>query len=147
MKNKYLRNRDYKKRKEFPPSFDLIKLKPNVTSAQTIKFLNIEFTSLLAIKILTIASPVMFLRIMSRILSTPKIRAIPSVGRPTCSKTMANMIRPTPGTPAVPILANMNATNNRTKVCERQWNLIQIRNKYIVATLHDRRTIHVDCCA
>ncbi|MPN43155.1 hypothetical protein SDC9_190714 [bioreactor metagenome] len=45
--------------------------------------------------------------IMSRILSTPAIIAIPSIGKPTDCKTIPNIIIPAPGTPAVPIEANV----------------------------------------
>ena len=44
---------------------------------------------------------------ISNNLSTPIIKAMPSTGNPTCCRTMANMINPTPGTPAVPIEASV----------------------------------------
>ena len=54
------------------------------------------------------ASPVTFtvVRIMSRMRSTPATRATPSTGRPTDCSTMASMIMPDPGTPAVPMEAS-----------------------------------------
>ena len=55
------------------------------------------------------ASPVILtaVLIISRILSIPIIRAIPSVGSPTELSTIARVIRPTLGTPAVPIDARV----------------------------------------
>ena len=55
------------------------------------------------------ASPVMFSTVLpiSNILSTPATKAIPSTGRPTDCKTMASIIIPDPGTPAVPIDASV----------------------------------------
>ena len=57
----------------------------------------------------TIASPETFtaVLIISNNLSTPIISAMPSTGKPTCCSTIANMINPTPGTPAVPIEAKV----------------------------------------
>ena len=56
----------------------------------------------------TAASPVTFtvVRIMSRMRSTPATKATPSTGRPTDCSTMASMIMPEPGTPAVPMEAS-----------------------------------------
>ena len=45
-------------------------------------------------------------RILSSRRSTPRIRPMPSMGRPTWANTIYSMIRPTPGTPAVPIDAS-----------------------------------------
>lgn len=54
-------------------------------------------------QVATAASPVMFtvVRIMSRMRSTPATSATPSTGRPTDCSTMASMIIPELGTPAV----------------------------------------------
>ena len=59
-------------------------------------------------QVATAASPVTFtvVRIMSRMRSTPATRATPSTGRPTDCSTMASMIMPDPGTPAVPMEAS-----------------------------------------
>ena len=67
------------------------------------------FLSLFEFMIAAEASPVMFSTVLpiSNILSTPATRAIPSTGRPTDCKTMASMIIPDPGTPAVPIDASV----------------------------------------
>ena len=46
-------------------------------------------------------------RVISSKRSTPIIKAIPSTGKLTCCKTIANIINPTPGTPAVPIDARV----------------------------------------
>ena len=56
----------------------------------------------------TTASPVMFtaVRIMSISRSTPRMMAMPSIGRPTWPSTMVSITSPTPGTPAVPIEAS-----------------------------------------
>ena len=50
-----------------------------------------------------VASPVSLLFVISNILSTPRINAIPSLGTPTDSKIITNII--IPGTAAVPIEA------------------------------------------
>ena len=56
----------------------------------------------------TDASPVTFttVRIMSRILSTPRIKAIPALGTLTASKMITSMMIPAPGTAAVPMEAS-----------------------------------------
>ena len=54
--------------------------------------------------LLTLAESV---RAISRMRSIPIIRAIPSMGSPTELKTMDRVIRPTPGTPAVPMEASV----------------------------------------
>lgn len=55
------------------------------------------------------ASPVMLsvVRPISKILSTPATRAIPSIGSPTLVRTIASITMPAPGTPAVPIEASV----------------------------------------
>ena len=55
------------------------------------------------------ASPVMFtaVRVMSRMRSMPMISAMPSSGKPTELNTIDSVIRPTDGTPAVPIDASV----------------------------------------
>ena len=55
------------------------------------------------------ASPVILIivLIISSILSTPAIITIPSIGRPTACNTIPSIIIPAPGTPAVPIEANV----------------------------------------
>ena len=55
------------------------------------------------------ASPVILTAVLviSRILSIPIIRAIPSTGRPTELNTIVSVIRPTLGIPAVPIEASV----------------------------------------
>src|SRR5690606_30198777 len=57
----------------------------------------------------TVASPVTLTTVLniSRILSGAMIRAIPAAGTPIDSKTMINMIKPAPGTPAEPMEANV----------------------------------------
>ena len=61
------------------------------------------------IQIAQVASPVMFrvVRPMSKILSTPAIRAMPSTGIPTALSTIESMIIPAPDTPAVPMEASV----------------------------------------
>src|SRR5690606_29854217 len=60
--------------------------------------------SLLATMQVTTASPVPVpaARTMPRSRARPTITTIPPTGRFTCFRTMANVISPTPGTPAVP---------------------------------------------
>lgn len=55
------------------------------------------------------ASPVILrvVRPMSKILSTPATRAMPSIGSPTLVSTIASITMPAPGTPAVPIDASV----------------------------------------
>ena len=59
-----------------------------------------------------VASPVMLrvVRPMSNSLSTPAMIAMPSTGRPTCVRTIASMIMPAPGVPAVPMEARVAVT-------------------------------------
>ena len=59
--------------------------------------------------VVTTASPVMLtaVRIMSRIRSTPMMRAMASTGMPTDAKTMDRVTRPTDGIPAVPMDARV----------------------------------------
>ena len=66
-------------------------------------FLASRFFSRLDTTIQQLASPVILttVRPISKILSTPATRAIPSTGRPTEVRTMASMTIPAPGTPAV----------------------------------------------
>ena len=54
------------------------------------------------------ASPVTFttVRIISRILSTPRIKALPSLGTLPASQMLTSMMMPAPGTAAVPIEAS-----------------------------------------
>lgn len=72
-------------------------------------FLASRFLSRLDTIIQQLASPVIFttVRPISKILSTPATRAIPSTGRPTEVRTMASMTIPAPGTPAVPMEASV----------------------------------------
>ena len=53
----------------------------------------------------TVASPVTFVAVLiiSRILSTPRIRSIPSLGTLIASKIIISMMIPAPGTAAVPM--------------------------------------------
>ena len=66
------------------------------------------FSSILETQSVHAASPVMFtvVRPMSKIRSIPATSAIPSTGRPTLCSTIASMIIPAPGTPAVPMDAS-----------------------------------------
>ena len=65
--------------------------------------------SLLSIKAATVASPVMLtaVRGISSIRSIPAIKAEPSRGRPRVVRIMVSMMKPAPGTPAVPIEARV----------------------------------------
>lgn len=65
-------------------------------------------------------SPVMLtaVRPMSKILSTPATRAMPSTGRLTDCKTMESMTMLAPGTPAVPIDARV-AVKTNVSICEK----------------------------
>ena len=54
---------------------------------------------------------------ISKILSIPATKAIPSTGKPTLCKTIASMIIPAPGTPAVPIEAKV-AVSTITIICD-----------------------------
>ncbi len=58
------------------------------------------------------ASPVILtaVRNISKIRSIPMIKPIPETGKPTESKTIAKVIKPTLGTPAVPMEANVAVT-------------------------------------
>ena len=69
-----------------------------------------------------IESPQTFTEVLniSSNLSTPIINAIPSTGSPTCCKTIANIMSPTPGTPAVPIEARVavRITNKKSLIAK-----------------------------
>ncbi len=56
----------------------------------------------------TVASPVTLIvvLIISRILSTPRMSAIPALGTPTASSIMTSITIPAPGTAAVPMEAS-----------------------------------------
>ena len=64
-----------------------------------------QFFSEEAIATATLASPVTFVTVlsMSKILSTPRIKANPTLGTPIASKIITSVIIPAPGTAAVPI--------------------------------------------
>ena len=97
-------------------------------------FLASRFFSRLDTTIQQLASPVILttVRPISKILSTPATRAIPSTGRPTEVRTMASMTIPAPGTPAVPMEASVAV---RTGSDEDRTD-----------TLINGCTVHVDGC-
>ena len=72
------------------------------------------------------ASPVMLMvvRPMSKIRSTPATRAMPSTGRPTLCRTMASMIMPALGTPAVPTEARV-----AVKMMVSIWGMVRVTPK------------------
>ena len=77
--------------------------------ASVFSFCACLFSSILETQSVHAASPVMFtvVRPMSKIRSIPATSAIPSTGRPTLCSTIASIIIPAPGTPAVPMDANV----------------------------------------
>lgn len=81
-------------------------------------FLASRLDSILETTIVQAASPVMLtvVRPMSKIRSTPATSAIPSTGSPTDVRTIASMIIPAPGTPAVPMEASV-AVRTIVSIC------------------------------
>ena len=71
-------------------------------------FLASFFFSSASIQMVQAASPVILTQVrpISRTRSIPATKAIPSTGSPTLSNTIASIIIPDPGTPAVPIEAS-----------------------------------------
>ena len=80
-----------------------------LTIGEYANLLNDYVFSVLSTTSATTVSPVIFTAVLSisKIRSTPTIRAIPDIGSPTCSSTIASVINPIPGTPAVPIEAKV----------------------------------------
>ena len=76
--------------------------------------------SVVATTVATVASPVTLttVRSMSKILSTPNIRARPSAGTLIAPNTITNITIPAPGTAAAPIDANV-AVKTIVSCCER----------------------------
>lgn len=113
-------------------------------------FLASRFFSRLDTTIQQLASPVILttVRPISKILSTPATRAIPSTGRPTEVRTMASMTIPAPGTPAVPMEASVavRTKNNGEHLGRRQCDAVTGSDEDRTDTLINGCTVHVDGC-
>lgn len=85
--------------------------------------------------------------LMSRILSTLIIRAIPVLGMPTLLSTMASITMPTPGVAGDPIEAPTVVIIMSSSEGETQVNVINLSQEYCSRTLVQGSAVHVDSSA